>query len=394
LKAILINSLADGGAEKVALTVIEELARRGHQIKLICLEKNQFHDIPKGVQVIYLSNSKGEVNGVRKLFQLFLLAVKLAVLVKKIKIKVIQSHLFRANYVNILSKLMGAGHKSQLINTVSITAKYADSGIAGRINLKLIRHLYPHADCLVVKSKGIFHDINNRFRFNVPTIIITNPLKITYIECQQKELLFKHEFKFQQNRQYIISMARMHPHKCLDVLINAFSIVSMQFEKTDLIIIGDGQEKNRLKDIIDNCNLGNRVFLPGRVKNPYKYLIQSSLFILPSSTEGFPNSLVEAMSCKLPVISTDCMSGPREILAPETDVSIQINNHIEYAPYGVLVPVKNHILLAEAMKKILADKDLSKQYAEKGYERACMFSLDKIIDQYEKILIHEDYGRK
>jgi N-acetylgalactosamine-N,N'-diacetylbacillosaminyl-diphospho-undecaprenol 4-alpha-N-acetylgalactosaminyltransferase len=391
MKAILINSLADGGAEKVVLTIIEAFVKRGHQIKLICLEKNQFYDIPKDVEVIYLSNATGFENGMRKMLQIVLLAVKLKKWVKKLRIEVIQSHLFRANYVNVLAKLMGAGHQSQLVNTVSISAKYAQSGISGKINLLLINLLYPQADCLIAKSEGILHDLNSRFGFSVPTKVIANPTKIHDIRCQQQESMFESEFTFQPNRQYIIAMARMHPHKCLDLLIQSFSIISNNYENTDLILLGDGQEKNKLKEMIANYHLEHRVFLIGRVKNPYKYLVRSNLFVLPSASEGFPNSLIDAMSCKLPVISTDCMSGPREILAPETDIGKQIHRHIEFASFGVLVPVKNHFFLAEAMKKLLCDESLSQQYAEKGYERACMFSLDRIIDQYENVLIQEEY---
>jgi N-acetylgalactosamine-N,N'-diacetylbacillosaminyl-diphospho-undecaprenol 4-alpha-N-acetylgalactosaminyltransferase len=87
------------------------------------------------------------------------------------------------------------------------------------------------------------------------------------------------------------------------------------------------------------------------------------------------------------------MSGPREILAPETDESRQNQSHIEFAPYGVLVPIKNHMLLAEAIKKMLGDQSMLHHYAKMGYERACMFSLDKIIDHYEKVLIQKDYSQ-
>lgn len=394
MNAILINSLADGGAEKIALTVIEELVKRGHQIKLICLEKNHYYHIPKGVDVLYLSNATGNENGLLKVLNLPLLAIRLSKLISKFDIHVLQSHLFRANYVNVLAKTMGAGHRSQLVNTGSITAKYSNAGIHGKINLMLIRLLYPKADCLISKSKGMVIDLHKRFHFIVPNLFIYNPIQLNQIQSKQRDRVSEKEFLFSAQRKYIITMARMNPQKCLDRLIHAFAIISDQFIDTDLIFLGDGHEKRKLEELVANLDLKHRIFFVGRVRNPYKFLNRSNMFVLPSATEGFPNSLVEAMSCRLPVISTDCMSGPREILSPETDVSHQIQNHIEYAPYGVLVPIKNHKLLAEAMKKLLEDKALSQKYAKKGYERACMFALDKIIDQYEKILIHEDYGQQ
>jgi N-acetylgalactosamine-N,N'-diacetylbacillosaminyl-diphospho-undecaprenol 4-alpha-N-acetylgalactosaminyltransferase len=135
--------MADGGAEKIARTVIKELVSRGHQIKLICLEKDHYYPVPKEVDVSYLSNATGHENGMIKFLNLPLLAIRLSKLIRQFNIHVVQSHLFRANYVNVLAKLMGAGHCSQLVNTGSITAKYSNAGITGKMNLILIRLLYP-----------------------------------------------------------------------------------------------------------------------------------------------------------------------------------------------------------------------------------------------------------
>lgn len=385
--AILINSLADGGAEKVALTVLEGLIKRGHSFKLICLEKNHFYDIPEGADVIYLSDADGNENGMKKLLNLPVLAIILKGIIRKYHIQVVQSHLFRANYVNILAGILGAGHESQVVSTSSITAKYSKSGISGKINLALIRLLYPKADLILTKSKGMLLDMENRFNFYVPKKVIYNPIKLSLIKSKQNEPFTKQEYAFDPDRRYIITIARMHSQKCLDILVQSFASISEKFASTDLIFLGDGEERSNLQQEVKKFKLENRIFFVGRVQNPYKYLVRSHLFVLPSATEGFPNSLVEAMICNVPVISTDCMSGPREILAPESDIKKQIKKSIEFTPYGVLVPVKNYLLLAKAMETMLNDPQMSKSYSEKGYNRACMFSADKIIDEYERVII-------
>ena len=385
MNAILINSLADGGAEKIALIVTKELVKRGHDFKLICLERNIFYDIPEGVEVIYLSNATGAEGGFHKFLRLPILAIKLMKLVKKYKIHVVQSHLFRANYVNVLARRLGAKHMVQVINSGSITTKYSQSTLSGKINLFLIHRLYPKADVIISLSKGTQVDMQHRFNFVVPNQVIYNPTQPDLIENMQKEHVTPKEFSFHTNRKYIISMGRLHPCKCFDILIQAFEAISNQFADTDLIILGEGDERNKLSNIIDTTQLTHRIFLTGRVRNPFKYLARANLFVLPSMNEGFPNSLVEAMLCKIPVISTDCISGPREILAPESDIQFQLKTDIEFAQYGVMVPVKNHMLLADAMTQMLQDQKLSKKYIEQGYKRACMFSLNNIVDQYEKI---------
>ena len=105
-----------------------------------------------------------------------------------------------------------------------------------------------------------------------------------------------------------------------------------------------------------------------------------------SSHEGYPNVLVEA----LPIISTDCKSGPREILAPNSNIDFQLEDKIELCEYGILVPINNKEKMKEAMNLIINDENLRKDYEEKAKQRANDFRIEEIIKQYEKIIIYNN----
>ncbi|WP_319016516.1 glycosyltransferase [Aliarcobacter butzleri] len=92
--------------------------------------------------------------------------------------------------------------------------------------------------------------------------------------------------------------------------------------------------------------------------NPFSYISKADCFVFASNHEGFPNVLIEA--CELPIISTDCQSGPREILAPNSDISFQLENNIELAEYGILTPIKNVDKLQEVMNLMINDESLRK----------------------------------
>ena len=133
------------------------------------------------------------------------------------------------------------------------------------------------------------------------------------------------------------------------------------------MILGEGSERKELEQLIKDLDLAKDVLLPGFLPNPYAYMRRCSLFILSSKYEGLPTVLVEALYCGIPVISTDCPSGPREILAD--------------GKYGILVPVGDIPSMVQAIQKALdGDAPLSTPESWESYEQ------DSVVNKYLEIL--------
>ncbi len=120
---------------------------------------------------------------------------------------------------------------------------------------------------------------------------------------------------------------------------------------------------------------------------PERVLRQSHCFVLSSDFEGLGNVILEALACSLPVISTDCLSGPREILAPDTDYTSQLSGGIEFAPFGLLTPVGDPVRLAEAMRRVATDQALRTSLSERALDRARQFDVDTICASYRQALL-------
>lgn len=358
-----------GGAERVISLLLKELDNeRNIKVYFMMMEYGIEYDLPKYITPIILSNSKK--SGVKKLLELSFIAMKLKKYIKENNINIVMSFLYRPNYINILAKIFGSSHKS-IINIRSTTSRYKNEGLLGKINLFLINNLFDKADLIISNSKGVDEDLKSIMNITTNTKVIYNPVDIKYINSK-KDICEDVDFKFFSNKKYIISVGRLIPLKRNFDLIEAFFELQKEDDNLEVLFLGDGILKN---DLINECvklNIENKVHFLGNVKNPFYYLSRSNLFVLNSQIEGFPNVLVEAMTCGLPVISSDCKSGPREILETEK--------------YGLLYPVGDVGTLIEKIKFYLY-QDVDKEVIKvKSLKRIEDFSVDKIMNQFKKVL--------
>ncbi|KIM05686.1 MAG: glycosyl transferase [Sulfurovum sp. AS07-7] len=359
--AIFIYSLASGGAERVVSILIEEL-KSYYNIILYLMNDNVFYKIPKDIKIVFLENSNPHENGLKKLLKLPFLAWKY----KKLNDSDISlSFMNRPNYINVLVKLFGMKSKV-LISERAMPSLQHKNGLQGWINRKLIKFLYRKADIVISNSFGNRNDLEKNFgikNINVihnPVLLsdVTNPINY---DC----------FTF-------VTIGRLDKGKNHNLMIQAMANI----ESAKLYIIGGGELRDNLEFKIKNLELSDKVILLGRQSNPYKYLAKADCFIFSSNYEGFPNVLLEALACGLPIVSTDCQSGPREILAPDTDVNFQLKSDIEFAEYGILTPVGDVARMQEAMQMMIDDQNMRMKYKTKAKSRAKEFDKEKIIQQW------------
>ncbi len=170
----------------------------------------------------------------------------------------------------------------------------------------------------------------------------------------------------------IVAMGRLAAQKGFDLLIKAFALLADEHPDWNLQIFGDGGDRSRLARLAESLQLADRVDLCGWIDRPDTYLHQADLFVLSSRYEGFPNALLEAMACGLPVVSFDCDSGPGEIVRHEVD--------------GLLVPAEDVDALAAAMDRLMADEAERARLAENAVDVIRRFSCDVFFERWGHVL--------
>ena len=380
---IFLNSLTSGGAEKVASVIINQLIKEGHSVELICIERDDFYEVPIEVERVYLSNLTKEDSGIKKLLYLPILALRLKKHIKKNGIKLVQSHIYRANFTNILSKLFGAKHKVEVVEVISITF-FKKGGLSNKINLFLIKSLYKYADLIVFKAKRMKREFLKVIDYHGESIVINNPYDIEKISLLSNEKV--DDFAFDDTKRYIVNVGRLEEQKNQISLVESLTYIDSNIE---LIIMGSGSKREELEKFAKTKGVSSRVHLLGNKNNPFKYIKKSDVFVLSSRQEGFPNVLIEAMICGVPVVSTDCISGPREILSPKSDIDFQLKDNIEFAENGILYPVDSVDYLVEALKNIFDNSDMRDKYIENGLKKSAEFSVKRIVDKYKGVLCVE-----
>jgi glycosyltransferase involved in cell wall biosynthesis len=234
----------------------------------------------------------------------------------------------------------------------------------------LKRTSYRRADAVVGISEGVADGIAKTAGMRRDEIrVIYNPIFSERIQVLAKESV-PWPMGRDENPVRLIAIGRLSPQKDLPTLLEAFNIFRKKMP-AQLVILGEGKERKELEAEIQEQGLVGWVHLLGYVNNPYAYLSAAHVFFSSSLWEGLPTVHVEALACGCQVVSTDCPSGPSEILAG--------------GKYGRLVPVKDPQALADAIEQAFKDplpKDVLRKRAE-------YFSFDRAVDEYWRVLMGE-----
>ena len=194
----------------------------------------------------------------------------------------------------------------------------------------------------------------------------------------------------------IITAGRFVEQKGHLHLLKVFRRLTETFPGIGLVILGDGMLRQEYEAFLKQHGLEDRVLMPGFMKEPFRWLGEADLFVLPSIYEGFSNGLLEAEACGLPVVASDCVSGARELLAPGTDIGIH-TDRVEYAEYGILTaplsgfPERSHWergeeALRAAVSRMIRDGKLREHYREKSLQRCRAFSPERNYAEWKEII--------
>ena len=380
---LLITKLNGGGAERTAANLSSLFDEYGEEVYLITFDGSNITYPYKGKLIdLSLGINKNVFDAIKK-------NIKRIIKVKKIKKKynldVCISFLDTPNLVNVLS-----GGKCKKI--VSIR-NYLSLEKPSFIRKQLIRFSSIRADKTVCISKNVEYDMRDFFKIKEKKLCtIYNPVDIKSLLTIEEDYTFDKEFSDYFN---IVTMGRLTYQKGQWNLIYAMKDIVVQYPKVRLYILGDGELKNELEELVKKLELEEHVFFLGFISNAHKFLRQCDLFVLTSLFEGLGNVLLEAMALGLPVISTDCKSGPREIIAPNSNIKSVCEN-IDVERFGILVKqfskekniVDNDSLvyIKQAIEMFYLDKKLREKYTTKSKMRANDFSKEKVYNEWMKLL--------
>lgn len=374
----LINSLKLGGAEKVLQTVVNELCN-DYEVHLITIERHFFYNLNSNIKVHSLSSNGKKINKFLKILLIVKYAVKLNRYLRFNDIKIVQSHLFRSNYINIVAKLLGGNHSVQIVDHTLPNRLYKE-GLSGKINLLLIKMLYKYADVSISVTNILQNQLDNIVKLPKKKFVIHNPFSV--MEIRKKASEFIDDFDFIDDNFYLISVGRINSVKRYDLIIDALNIINN--ENLHFLLLGE-EENVLVHDLLKRSSMKQNIHFLGKKLNPYSYMKHSNVLLLSSDSESFGNVIVESMICGIPVISSDC-GGPREILALNDGIVKKMRDDIELAEFGVLFPCGSIDKLVLAINTLITDINLMNNYIIKGHERCNAFSIAKIVNQYKKVL--------
>lgn len=298
-----MTNLAGGGAEKAMLKIADALAAAGHQVHIVLLEQSGAYAAPGHLPVHCVCDGKISKGFLGRRLAAWRLRRMIERLGGGEAFDLIVSTLPFADEVTHLAGL--AGHWCRIANTLSAElAKLAQASPAkAQRRRQRYRRLY-EGHPLVAVSRGVADDLRQQLGLASPIVTIPNPFDPQQIRALAGEIVDL------PAAPYVLHVGRFAPQKRHDLLLDAWQRISLPHK---LVLLTEPEP--RLTAMIAERGLADRVLIAGFRRNPYPWFARAALLVLCSDHEGLPNVLLEALACGTPVLSTDCPSGPAEILA-------------------------------------------------------------------------------
>ena len=356
---LIIYSLSSGGAERVMSIMANYWVAKGWEIILLTFDDvtvTPFYHLDSRITHIPLGIAANSPNLIIGIWNNLKRIQKLKSVICKSNPDAVISFMHTTNVITLLA--------TRWLNLPVVVSERNNPRMTTINGIwKQLRELsYLFADRIVVQSKTVLNYFSSKVQARA--CIIPNPVLSPPEENEPSEKLL--------SGRSLIAMGRLERQKGFDLLLQAFAKLKDRHPKWTLTILGEGTLRSELESLRNQLGLVERVHFPGVVKNPDHFLKLGDLFIMSSRFEGFPNALCEAMACGLAVISTDCPSGPREIIRHDLD--------------GILVPNENVSALTVAMDCLMSDEQERKRLACRAPEIVERFALEKIMGMWEVVL--------
>ena len=296
-----------------------------------------------------------------------------------------------ATFVNCFSK--------SSTRTIVSQRNFMSKETGSKMKKVLLQYCFKKADAVVAVAELCRLDLIENFKVPVNKVhTIYNAYDQERIfDGMQEEIEESHQTFFDRHKFNMVSVARPEYQKGFWNLVKVLYLVRKKGFECGLTIVGDGSQISKLEKLSYALNIKDHVQLVGYQSNPYAYIGKSDIYVMTSLFEGFPNALTEAMCCGKTVISTDCPSGPREILQGKEQLTKKAVA-AEVCEFGILVPVfsdvenweesefdREHEIMSETVCDLLENEQLRKSMDLKAQERSKSFSYNSCLKAYEKL---------
>jgi glycosyltransferase involved in cell wall biosynthesis len=363
--AVVIHSLGSGGAERISTYLSNYWHSKGVEMHLITIAESEadFFALHPGVNRHSLALASSSINLKQAICANYSRIRKIRKIFKVIKPDIIIGMMTGAAVLTLLGAY-GLG-----VKVIASERTHPPSYPLGRVWELLRRWTYRWAEHVVVQSE----ESMNWLRQTIPSangIVIPNPVNYPLPKGVPILAVADH---VRDECKLLLAVGRLDEGKQFDLLIEAFSQVSSKLLEWDLVILGEGSERQRLQEAIMRLELSSRVTMPGKAGNIGDWYVRADLYVMSSRFEGFPNTLVEAMSHGCAAVSYDCDTGPRDIILHGVD--------------GMLVrPVGNVDALAEAIKILMGDESRREAMGNHAIKIKERFSSEMVFGLWQSIL--------